>query len=178
MTFLEDAAQRLSHELAARRGNTTRHATDNDPSWLDADVLPPLLQAYDSQLQHLEAELQRRTDALTSLTARMDTVQATMQQAPAPGPSLPLLEQRVALLQEENGLLRQQAQELETALTSTRQAADGQAAQQLQLTMELGSAAAQVGAAAADAAEAKRQYAAAKVAQRVVCTALHRVTYC
>lgn len=165
VAFLEDAAQRLSRELAARH---SLQSPANDTAWLDPVHLPPLLHAYDAQLQHLNTELQRRTAALESLTSRLDTLQAAAQQEKSPAPGLPLLEQRAALLQEENALLRQQAAELEAALEGGRQAADGRAAEQLQLTMELGSAAAQVGAAAADAAEAKRQYLRAKVDAYVV----------
>ena len=158
VTFLEDTAQRLSRELAARQGRAIP-GNDND-SWLDAALLPPLLYAYDAQLQHLQSELQHRTAALESLSARLDTLQAA---TPAHGAALPLTEQRVMLLQEENRLLRQQAEELESTLAQLRQAADGRAAEQLQLTVELGSAAAQVGSVAAEAAEAKRQYAHTKV---------------
>lgn len=163
MAFLEDAAQRLSRELAARQGLAPTTPDHPSSPWLDPTLLPPLLRAYDAQLQHLQAELQHRTTTLESLSARVEGIQAAVQQAPAHDPARALLEQRVGLLQEENGLLRQQAEELEAALGGVRQAADGRAAEQLQLTMELGSAAAQVGAAAADAAEAKRQYISAKV---------------
>ncbi len=64
---------------------------------------------------------------------------------------------------EENALLSQHVQALENELRDVKRDAEARTAENVQLTVELGHAAAQVGASAGDAAESKRQYVQAMV---------------
>ena len=55
--FLKDQVSRLSAELARQQGRPTSTDAATEPWLLNAEQLPPLLQAYDTRIAELEKDL-------------------------------------------------------------------------------------------------------------------------